>query len=107
MIYIGTPHPQHYAIARAALQAGVAVLCEKPVTLTAEQARDLIAVATEHKTLFAEAMWMRTNPVIQAFFEDLAQRRDRRAAAGGRGLRLPQAVDCPPACSIPRSAAAR
>jgi predicted dehydrogenase len=71
VIYIGTPHPQHYAIARTALQAGVAVLCEKPVTLTAKQARDLIAVATEHKALFAEAMWMRTNPVIQAFFQDL------------------------------------
>jgi predicted dehydrogenase len=71
VIYIGTPHPQHYAIARTALEAGIAVLCEKPVTLTAQQARDLIAVATEHKTLFAEAMWMRTNPVIQAFFQDL------------------------------------
>jgi predicted dehydrogenase len=70
-LYIGTPHPQHYAIARAALQAGIAVLCEKPVTLTAKQARDLIAVATDHKTLFAEAMWMRTNPVIQALFKDL------------------------------------
>ena len=70
-LYIGTPHPQHYAVARAALQAGIAVLCEKPVTLTAKQARDLIAVATEHRTLFAEAMWMRTNPVIQAFFKDL------------------------------------
>jgi predicted dehydrogenase len=71
VIYIGTPHPQHYAVARAALQAGIAVLCEKPVTLTAAQARDLIAVATEHKTLFAEAMWMRTNPVIRAMFADL------------------------------------
>ncbi|NIK62428.1 Gfo/Idh/MocA family oxidoreductase [Kribbella shirazensis] len=71
VIYIGTPHPQHYAVARAALQAGIAVLCEKPVTLTAKQARDLIAVAREHDTLFAEAMWMRTNPVIQALFEDL------------------------------------
>ncbi|MFF0345086.1 Gfo/Idh/MocA family protein [Kribbella sp. NPDC004875] len=71
VIYVGTPHPQHYAIARAALQAGIAVLCEKPVTLTAKQARDLIAVATEHKVLFAEAMWMRTNPVIRALFEDL------------------------------------
>lgn len=71
VIYIGTPHPQHYAIARTALQAGIAVLCEKPVTLTARQARDLIAVATENKVLFAEAMWMRTNPVVQAFFKDL------------------------------------
>ncbi|HET6297369.1 MAG TPA: Gfo/Idh/MocA family oxidoreductase [Kribbella sp.] len=72
VIYIGTPHPQHYGIARAALQAGIAVLCEKPVTLTARQARDLVAVAHEHKTLFAEAMWMRTNPVVQAMFADLA-----------------------------------
>lgn len=72
LIYIGTPHPQHYAIARTALQAGIAVLCEKPVTLTAPQARDLLAVAAEHNTLFAEAMWMRTNPVIQALFKDLA-----------------------------------
>jgi predicted dehydrogenase len=71
VVYIGTPHPQHYAIARYALQAGIAVLCEKPVTLTAKQARDLVAVATEHQTLFAEAMWMRTNPVIQAVFKDL------------------------------------
>lgn len=71
VVYIGTPHPQHYAIARTALQAGVAVLCEKPVTLTAAQAEDLIAVAAEHRTLFAEAMWMRTNPVIQAVFADL------------------------------------
>ncbi|WP_427885313.1 Gfo/Idh/MocA family protein [Kribbella sp. GL6] len=72
VIYIGTPHPQHYPIARTALQAGIAVLCEKPVTLTAEQARDLVAVAHEHDTLFAEAMWMRTDPVIQALFKDLA-----------------------------------
>lgn len=73
VLYIGTPHPQHYAVARAALQAGVAVLCEKPVTLTARQAKDLVAVAHEHNTLFAEAMWMRTNPVIQAMFADLAK----------------------------------
>jgi predicted dehydrogenase len=71
VLYIGTPHPQHYAIARAALQAKIAVLCEKPVTLTARQARDLVAVAHENNTLFAEAMWMRTNPVVQAFFADL------------------------------------
>jgi predicted dehydrogenase len=71
VLYIGTPHPQHYAVARAALQAGIAVLCEKPVTLTGKQGRDLIAVAAENKTLFAEAMWMRTNPVIQALFADL------------------------------------
>ena len=73
VLYIGTPHPQHYRIARTALLAGIAVLCEKPVTLTAKQARDLVAVAHEYNTLFAEAMWMRTNPVVQAMFADLAK----------------------------------
>jgi predicted dehydrogenase len=72
VLYIGTPHPQHYKTARAALEAGIAVLCEKPVTLTARQARDLVAVANENNSLFAEAMWMRTNPVVQAMFADLA-----------------------------------
>jgi predicted dehydrogenase len=73
VLYIGTPHPQHYRIARTALLAGIAVLCEKPVTLTAKQAKDLVAVAHESGTLFAEAMWMRTNPVVQAMFADLAK----------------------------------
>ncbi|MFC0623726.1 Gfo/Idh/MocA family protein [Kribbella deserti] len=71
VLYIGTPHPQHYAVARAALEAGVAVLCEKPVTLNARQARDLADLSRANGTLFAEAMWMRTDPVIQAYFEDL------------------------------------
>ena len=73
IIYIGTPHPQHYAVARASLTAGKAVLCEKPVTLNARQARDLIDTAAAHGVLFAEAMWMRTNPVVRALFDDLAK----------------------------------
>lgn len=71
VLYIGTPHPQHYAVARAALDAGIAVLCEKPITLNARQGRDLVELSRRTGTLFAEAMWMRTDPVIQAFFEDL------------------------------------
>jgi predicted dehydrogenase len=72
VLYIGTPHPQHYAIARAALEAGTAVLCEKPVTLNARQARDLVDLSRRSGTLFAEAMWMRTDPVVQVMFADLA-----------------------------------
>jgi predicted dehydrogenase len=73
IVYVGTPHPQHYAVARACLAAGKAVLCEKPVTLNARQARDLIDTATANGVLFAEAMWMRANPVIRALFDDLAK----------------------------------
>jgi predicted dehydrogenase len=73
VVYVGTPHPQHYAVARACLAAGKAVLCEKPVTLNARQARDLIDTAAAHGVLFAEAMWMRTSPVVRALFADLAK----------------------------------
>ena len=33
IIYIATPHPQHFEIAKAALLNKKAVLCEKPVTI--------------------------------------------------------------------------
>ena len=71
VVYIGTPHPQHYAIARAALQAGKAVLCEKPVTMNARQARDLVTVARSAGVFFAEAMWMRANPLIRSLHDDI------------------------------------
>jgi len=71
VVYIGTPHPQHYAVARACLAAGKAVLCEKPVTINARQARDLVAVARANGVFFAEAMWMRANPVVRAAYDDV------------------------------------
>jgi predicted dehydrogenase len=49
IVYIGTPHPFHYPNARLCLEAGKAVLCEKPFTLNAAQARDLVALAREKK----------------------------------------------------------
>jgi len=71
VVYIGTPHPQHYAIARAALRSGKAVLCEKPVTMNARQARDLVTVARSAGVFFAEAMWMRANPLIRSLYDDI------------------------------------
>ena len=45
VVYIATPHAHHYATARAALEKGKHVLCEKPFTLDQAQADDIIAVA--------------------------------------------------------------
>ncbi|GLB33659.1 putative oxidoreductase family, C-terminal alpha/beta domain [Lyophyllum shimeji] len=41
LVVIGTPNPTHYSFAKAALEAGKHVLVDKPVTATAEQAREL------------------------------------------------------------------
>lgn len=53
-IYIGTPHTDHYASAKAALEANKNVLCEKPVTVTADQARVLTTLAQTKGLFFME-----------------------------------------------------
>lgn len=64
IIYVATPHPQHHASARLCLEAGKAVLCEKPFTLNASQARDLVQLARERHLFLMEAMWTRFLPAL-------------------------------------------
>lgn len=64
VVYIATPHTEHFAVAMAALDAGKHVLVEKSMTPTAALTRELCAHA-EGKGLFAmEAMWTAFNPAI-------------------------------------------
>lgn len=44
-VVIAVPHAHHHAVARAALEAGVHVLVEKPMVLTAAHAWDLVDLA--------------------------------------------------------------
>lgn len=66
-IYVATPHPMHYAAVRLSLEAGKGVLCEKPFTLNAREAADLIGYARERKLFLMEAMWSRFLPAAQKF----------------------------------------
>ncbi|PSQ85090.1 MAG: gfo/Idh/MocA family oxidoreductase, partial [Bacteroidetes bacterium QH_2_63_10] len=45
VVHVATPHSAHLEHATMALVAGRAVLCEKPLTLNADQAERLIATA--------------------------------------------------------------
>jgi predicted dehydrogenase len=63
VIYVATPHSDHLATARLALEAGKAVLCEKALTVNAREARELVALARHHGLFLMEAMWMRCNPI--------------------------------------------
>jgi hypothetical protein len=47
VVYIVTPHSSHYAVAKAALEAGKHVLCEKPMTINAREASSLLRLARE------------------------------------------------------------
>jgi predicted dehydrogenase len=64
VVYVATPHPQHTEPTRAALEAGVAVLCEKPLAADPADARALVALARERGVFLAEAMWLRCNPLV-------------------------------------------
>jgi predicted dehydrogenase len=54
-VAIMTPNDTHHAYAAAALDAGLDVVCDKPVTLTLAQARDLAARVEARQQLFAIA----------------------------------------------------
>ena len=72
VIYVATPHPFHKECAMLCLEAGKAVLCEKPLTVDAEQAEKMITCAREHKQFLMEAMWTRFIPVMVKVREWLA-----------------------------------
>jgi predicted dehydrogenase len=52
-VSIVTPNASHYAIARAALEAGFHVVCDKPMTTTVEDAESLCRLVKERDAVFA------------------------------------------------------
>lgn len=45
LVTVATPNATHFEISKAFLQAGFNVFCEKPMTMTTEEARELVKVA--------------------------------------------------------------
>jgi len=64
VVYVATPHPLHHSGTLLALRAGKPVLVEKPFTMNAAEARELVAVARAEKLFCMEAMWTRFLPHI-------------------------------------------
>lgn len=62
-VYVATPHALHGGAVRAALEAGKAVLCEKPLVASAAQARPLVELARARGVFLMEAVWTRFLPV--------------------------------------------
>ena len=65
VVYIASPHIFHFEHSQLCLEAGKAVLCEKPFTVNAQQSEALFALAQEKGRFIMEAMWTRFLPVIQ------------------------------------------
>jgi predicted dehydrogenase len=65
VVYIATPHPFHAENATLCLEAGKAVLCEKPFTVNAAQAERVIGLARERGLFLMEGMWTRFFPLME------------------------------------------
>lgn len=64
-IYVATPHPFHKENTILCLEAGKAVLCEKPFAINAKDAQAMIDCAKANKVFLMEAMWTQCLPAVQ------------------------------------------
>ncbi|MFB9683993.1 Gfo/Idh/MocA family protein [Amycolatopsis plumensis] len=85
VVYVATPHPLHHANARLALEAGKPVLVEKPFTMNADEARDLVELARAKHLFLMEAMWTRFLPHIRHVRELLPRLGDVVTVAADHG----------------------
>lgn len=64
-VVIATPHWSHGELSIAALRAGLHVVCEKPLTVTVEQADAVLAEAVKSNRLFTVVHQTRFEPAYQ------------------------------------------
>ncbi len=62
VVYIASPHIGHHDHTLLCLEAGLAVLCEKPFGMNLEQVEEMAALAQTKKLFLMEAMWSRFMP---------------------------------------------
>jgi predicted dehydrogenase len=72
VVYVATPHPSHHDAAMMALEAGKAVLVEKPFCMDVGQATELVDTARRRGVFLMEAMWTRFLPHMRAVRDVLA-----------------------------------
>jgi predicted dehydrogenase len=72
-VYVAVPHPFHAENSLLCLEAGKAVLCEKPFALNAAQAAAVIRCARANKLLLMEGMWTRAFPLMARLRQLLAE----------------------------------
>jgi predicted dehydrogenase len=72
-VYIASRNGQHEEQSVLALEAGKAVLCEKPAALTSAGAARIVAASRANGALFMEAMWILLLPAVREFVEIAAK----------------------------------
>jgi predicted dehydrogenase len=75
LVLVLTPSGSHFTHAQRALNCGVHVLAEKPITMLPDEARELDALARAKNLMYGVAFQNRLNPAILCLQRALAARR--------------------------------
>ena len=65
VVYVGSINPAHLPLARLYLEAGKAVLCEKPLAINLRETRQLVQLARDKGVFLMEAIWSRCIPAYK------------------------------------------
>jgi predicted dehydrogenase len=65
VVHISTTNELHYPVARACIEAGKHVICEKPLALTAKEAKELLRIADNRGIVHAVCHSLRYYPLVK------------------------------------------
>lgn len=71
IIYIATPHDSHAELSIKAMENGKHVLCEKPLSLSYNDALRMTEASKKYNKFFMEAFWTRFIPSIREVFSKI------------------------------------
>jgi dihydrodiol dehydrogenase / D-xylose 1-dehydrogenase (NADP) len=74
-VYVATPHSFHMNDTLMAIDAGKAVLCEKPFAMNARQVRRMEDAAAKKGVFLMEGMWTRFFPAVRLLNQWLAEKK--------------------------------
>lgn len=71
LVYVATPHSEHYENVKMCIRHKKPVLCEKAFMANAAQAEEILKLADDEGVLVTEAMWIRYMPMYRKIREVL------------------------------------
>lgn len=79
-VYIASPNSLHYEQSKMMLKAGKHVICEKPLTVTPDEAQELIAFAKDNGLVYVEAIMYMFCPVREKLHKAIEEIGEIRSA---------------------------
>ena len=73
VVYVGAINPAHLSLAKMFIEAGKAVLCEKPLAMNLKETKELVTLARANGVFLMEAVWSRCLPAYRALAKELEE----------------------------------